>query len=420
MMHITSLKSITKNQEIEYLPDPEFLWMALGSYQNQMKALVNQGEYVKKYQLIAQSEDHWFTKLHSPVSGFVEGVVEVSDQSYLKLKNDFEEKEIEKKTIDLKALSKQELLDLIRDSGIVGSGGAGFPTHVKYNTEGNPISYFIINGAECEPFLSSDYVLMKQEGQRLMDTVSVIQKLTGAREVVLAIEKQHRELKAPMQKWSQQANLSLRVHLLENEYPQGGELQIIKSVTGKELPKGSIPARYGVIVSNLGTVYAISNSFFNGQPYIDRIVTISGDKINKRGNFRLKIGTPVSYILEQIGSTWDLEHHEVILGGPMMGKAVSNPEASIGKGTGGVLILEKKKINSYNCIQCGYCSDVCPQHLMPLEFVRYASRDDIEGLEKYQLNSCIECGACAYACPSDVPLMESINKGKLLIRRDQK
>ncbi len=417
-MHIRSLKSITKKQEIEYLPDSEFLWMPLGSYQNQMKPVVQQGEKVKKYQLIALSEDNWFTKLHAPVSGKVEGVVEMKGQHYLKLKNDFEEAQVEKMEIDLKSLSKQDLLDLIRDSGIVGSGGAGFPTHVKYNTQGNPISYFIINGAECEPFLSADYALMKQEGLQLLEAVSVIKQLIEADEVVLAIEKQHRELKPLMKKWSEQINLSLRIHLLDNEYPQGGELQIIKSVTGLELPKGSIPARYGVVVSNLGTVYAISNAFFNGQPYIDRIVTISGDKINKRGNFRLKIGTPVSHLLTQIDSIWDPENQEVILGGPMMGKEVTYPEASIGKGTGGVLVLEKKKLKSYNCIQCGYCSDVCPQHLMPMEFVRYASRDDMVGLEKYHLNSCIECGACAYACPSDVPLMNAINKGKLLIRRD--
>ncbi len=412
MMHISSLKTKTKELKIETLPDASTLFMPLGAYQSHMKPWVKAGDYVKKYQLIAMSDDSRQICLHSPVSGIVEGVVVLNKQSFLKVKNDFEETEDELLIPEVNSLSKYELLNIIRESGIVGSGGAGFPTHLKYRTEGYSITDFIINGAECEPFLSADYAVMKHESRKLLEALDIIQRLTASQNIVLAIEKQHKELKAPIERLSKELNLSLKVHLLENHYPQGGELQLIKAVTGKELPKGSIPARYGVVVSNVGTIYAISEAFFNKHPYVERIITVSGEKITKPGNYRVKIGTPVSHILECVGFSRDVGDQQIVLGGPMMGKAISELDEPVGKGTGGVLALRKVETKSYNCIQCGYCSDVCPQHLMPMEFVRDAMCKDISGLQRNKLDSCIECAACAYVCPSDVPLMESIKKGK--------
>lgn len=419
MMHIPSLKSITKTADIKYLPDAPCLYMPLGSYQQEMKPLVQQGDYVKKYQLIAQSEDNWKIQLHSPVSGYVAEITTIKEQSFLKINNDFEDNEEERNITDVKALSKPEILELIKNAGIVGSGGAGFPTHLKYNTEGFPISHFIVNGAECEPFLSADYAIMKHEIRKVLLALVELQKLTASQQIVLAIEKQHRELKIPIKQISKEVNLSLHVHLLDNTYPQGGELQLIKSVTGKELPKGSIPAKYGVVVSNIGTVYAIANTFFNGHPYVERVITVSGEAVQNPGNFKVMIGTPVSHILKQFDVKWQKETHHVILGGPMMGAEVSHLEQPITKGSGGLLVLDKKQSNNYNCIHCGYCSDVCPQNLMPMEFARYAVQEDKAALMKYQVNSCIECAACAYACPSDVKLMESIKFGKQLLRRDK-
>ncbi len=415
MMYISSLKAKTKKLIIEQLPDASTLYMPLGAYQGKMNPLVNAGDYVNKYQLIAITEDSSRICLHSPVSGIVEECVVLNNQPFLKIKNDFKEKEEELFIPEINSLSKKSLLNIIRESGITGSGGAGFPTHLKYRTEGNSISHFIVNGAECEPFLSADYAVLKRDGKKLMETLTVIQYLTGAECVVLAIEKQNKELKDQIERLSKESKLALKVHLLENQYPQGGELQLIKAVTGIELPKGSVPAQYGVIVSNVGTIYALYNAFFYGRPYVERIITVSGDLVKKPGNFSVKIGTPVKHILDELGVKEGVNDMQVVLGGPMMGKAVNQAEEPIGKGTGGVLVLKKKIAKQYNCIQCGYCSDVCPQHLMPMEFVRYALRENFNGLQKNNLNSCIECGACAYACPSDVPLMEAIKLGKQLI-----
>lgn len=414
-MTISSLKKETKNQEIEGLPDPPYVMMSLLGYQSQLKPLVEPGIHVLQYQLIAQSENNWSIKLHAPISGIVD-VVEYNGQNYIKITNDFKNERMVCVPPKLAALNNQDILRVIRDAGIVGSGGAGFPTHIKYDVADRPITHFIINGAECEPYLSADYSLMNQEENHLWKTVQVIQKLIKAKYVILAIEKQNRELKKKIEHQISQLNINIKVQLLGNDYPQGSELQLIKTVTGKIIPKGSIPAHHGVIVSNIGTIKAIANALYQGIPYTERIVTVSGEKAKTRGNFLLKIGTPIHHILEQIGQDWQPDDQQIILGGPMMGKAVTHSEESISKGTGGLLLLRHLKTEVFNCIQCGYCADVCPQKLMPMEFARHAVRGNSDGLNQFDLKSCIECGACAYVCPSDVPLMSSIITGKQLIK----
>lgn len=251
MMHIPSLKAKTKKQQIEELKAPEFLLMPLTAYQNQMEPLVKEGEYVRKYQLIAKADSRWAARLHAPVSGWVEELVERDGKAYIKLRNDFREQETDLPKKDPDAMTKAELLERIRDYGIEGSGGAGFPSYVKFDTTGKEIRYFILNGAECEPYLSADYALLKHAASELLQTAALLKKLIGALDLVLAIEKQHKELRAVLERESRKLNIPLRIKLLKNEYPQGGELQLIKAVTGLELAKGSIPSNHGVVVSNV-------------------------------------------------------------------------------------------------------------------------------------------------------------------------
>ncbi|GLB49409.1 electron transport complex subunit RsxC [Neptunitalea lumnitzerae] len=415
MMAIPSLKKETKTQEIKRLPDPPYVLLSLLGYQEPLKPVIASGAHVQKYQLIAQSETHWSIKLHAPISG-IANVVEYNGQRYLKITNDFKNDSIVCTPPKVASLNNQDILKVIRDAGIVGSGGAGFPTHIKYDVSDRPITHFIINGAECEPYLSADYALMNQAENHLWKTVQVIQKLLQADQVVLAIEKQHRELKKKMEHQIAQLNINIKIQLLGNDYPQGSELQLIKAVAGKIIPKGSITAHHGVVVSNIGTIAAIANALYLGIPYTERIVTISGEKARTKGNFLLKIGTPISYLLKQMGQDWLPSDHQIILGGPMMGSPIAHSEESISKGTGGVLLLKHLYQKTFNCIQCGYCADVCPQKLMPMEFARHAANDNIDGLQHFNLKSCIECGACAYVCPSDVPLISSILTGKQLIK----
>lgn len=415
-MHIHSLKSTTKKLQIERIPDPDIFWMPLQSYQGQMKPVVKSGDFVFKHQLIARSNDNWSISLHAPVSGFISETKEMNNQHYLKLKNDFKNQEDERALFDIEKLSREEILDLIRDFGIVGSGGAGFPTHIKYNTKGNAISHFIMNGVECEPYLSADYALLKENGQQIIQTAAFIQKLIGCKHIVLAIEKQHRELKSIVEHIGKELNIKLQIQLMDNSYPQGSELQLIKAITKKEVPKGSLPAHHGVIVSNVATIHALGKALWEGKPYTERIVTISGEAGGQKGNYCIKIGTPVSHVFNQTNTRWHPDEQYALFGGPMMGKMITNPNESIAKETAGLLLIKKQASRHFNCIQCGYCSDACPQRLMPMEFARSAPRKNKADLLKHNIDLCIECGACAYVCPSEVPLMESIIQGKQLIR----
>ncbi|SFU43167.1 electron transport complex protein RnfC [Pustulibacterium marinum] len=415
LMHIPSLKSKTKKTSITTLEASPFLYMPLQAYKTPLKPLVNVGDLVLKNEKIAKSNGVFAGSLHSPVSGKIIAIETESEFPHIKIENDFLDTCIEINSTSVEHLTEEEILETIKNFGIEGSGGAKFPTHTKYNTQQKNISHFIINGAECEPYLSADYAVMQQETEALLKAIQLVQKVIKAEKITFGIEKQHKELQSHLLKNAKKLNISIQIKLLPNTYPQGGELQLIKAVTGKELPKGSIPAEHGITVSNVGTLWAIYEAFYNEQPYIERIITISGEKAINRGNFKVAIGTPVSHILEEIGLPWNTENQTVILGGPMMGKAIYQPETPINKGSGGVLILPNPTNKRYNCIQCGYCTDVCPQHLMPMEFARYNTEKNIQKLYEFNLNDCIECGACAYICPSDVPLMKSIVEGKNLL-----
>lgn len=314
--------------------------------------------------------------------------------------------------IDITTITQADFEALLLTYGIQGAGGSQFPTQLKYRQSAVPIDTIIFNGAECEPYLSADFVLMKEKTRELLQAAVAIQTVLGAKRFVFAIEKQNREMKQTLLQQAKVMGIIAEVKLLPDSYPQGGELQLIKSVTGKEIFKGSLPANHGIIVNNIGTLWAIYRALFEGKPYIERIVTLSGDTCVNKGNYLVKNGTAVAYLLEETGNTREEESQMVILGGAMMGKPVDNPSTSINKGSGGVLLLKKHKINENNCIKCGLCVDVCPQRLMPLEFVRHNQLNDQKALQKLHLNDCIACGACAYVCPSDVALMENIFEGK--------
>ena len=412
-MLIHSLKHITKQAQIENIPDPPEFYLPLYGYKGILKTVVETGQYVKKYELVAQAEDHFSTAMHAPASGIIEGIEIIDGKSHLKLVNDFKGTEI-----DLPLQQSEQrpasILEIIKQYGIEGSGGARFPTHLKYNSGNEDVDVFIINGAECEPYLTADYALMQNKTEALFKAIISIQKIIKAKKVVFGIEKQNKELATILKSYYNLCDFPVEIKLLPNTYPQGGELQLIKSITKKELPKGSRPLEHGIVLSNIGTLWAVHNALFDNRPYVERVITLSGEKAVKKGNFYVKIGTPVSHLFSL--SAAQKENHQIILGGPMMGKAVKNYKSPVTKGTGGILILPEVKNEKYNCIECGYCANACPQRLMPMEFARYAKTDNKEQLLSHRLLDCIECGACAYICPSDVPLMRSIYHGKEILQ----
>lgn len=417
------MKSKTKQMSISDIPDAPVLYLPLLQHIGQAAMpIVEVGESVLKYQIIAEETRNLSANIHAPVSGTIKAIElhPLADGTLVEtivLQNDFQNKELERPLLEADNLTTEQILAIIKGAGIVGEGGAQFPTFVKYNLLGKKINTFIVNGTECEPYLTADYTLMRDKTEELFRGILLINKVLHAHEIVLSIEKQNKELLDVFRPFlSQSEYKNIRVAILPNQYPQGGELQLIKSITGKELPRGVLPKDEGLMVSNVGTIHAVYNALVEQKPLTERIITISGEQSKKSGNYLVKIGTPISHILEHQSLTNTLDDKQLVLGGPMMGKNITNTSAPIVKGSSGVLFFKKKEIKRNNCISCGYCVDVCPMKLMPLVFAEKYRTGKIAALEKYSLNSCIECAACEYICPTDVPLMESIKEGKIKLK----
>lgn len=411
MMKIPSLKSKSKKTTIISLPDPAVFYMPLRSFSGLLKPLVSVGDQVKKFQLLALAEGPFASRLHAPASGKIEAFVHFGGSDFIQLRNDFKTEEIPEETCsDTQEFSPTEIISRVTEAGIEGAGGATFPTHIKYKGAGN-IHTFIVNAAECEPYLSADYAMLSQHTRKIFRSLQLIKKTVNPERFVIGLERQHRELVPMLQGAFRDFDLYGSVQLLPDEYPQGGELQLIRSVTGKELPKGSIPSDEGILVNNVGTLWAIYQAVFHNQPSISRVLTISGENATRIGNFEVKIGTPISFLLKEINQQTTTDQ-TLILGGPMMGKAVTDLRTPVHKGSGGLLLINHKKQEAENCIHCGYCADVCPQRLLPMEFARPSAMGSTEKLRELNLTDCIECGACAYICPSNLPLMPAIFKGK--------
>lgn len=412
MLLIPSLKKKTKQSAIEKIQDATLFYLPLDGYSGTLQALVAIGEKVRKYQLIAASEGLFATKVHAPVSGTITGFLELNGKAMIELENDYLETEMPVTPVDIATLTLANFQQILSDCGIQGAGGALFPTHQKYNITHGAIDTLIFNGVECEPYLSADFILLKEKALELLKASQIIQKTLGAQRVVFAIEKQNIALKKILLNQATILHHTIEVKIVSDTYPQGGELQLIRAVTKKEIGKGSLPSEHGILVSNVGTLWAIYKALFEGKPYTERIVTVSGHSGTQTGNYLVKHGTPIAHLIKETGNVWHTETQWAILGGAMMGKPIQSQQTPIHKGAAGVLLLTKYKVNQNNCIKCGWCVDVCPQRLMPLELVRQNQLDNQKALVDLNLQDCIECGACAYVCPSEVALMENIFEGK--------
>ncbi|MFV0468343.1 MAG: electron transport complex subunit RsxC [Dysgonomonas sp.] len=423
MMHIFSAKSKTKKKKIEPLEDAPILYIPLQQHIGKAAVpVVEIGETVKRFQLIGKASDYISANIHSPVSGTVKdltwhSLADGSQVHVVVIENDFKNTELEHHDeTDLEKLTASEILEMIKNAGIVGEGGAQFPTHVKYDIKDKKIDTFIVNGTECEPYLTNDYALMNEVSSRLFVGISIINNILKANKIVICIEEQNKELIFSFNMLMNKPEYSnIKIKILPNKYPQGGELQLIKSVTGKELKKGSLPAESGVIVSNVGTIISVYGAVVHGRPLVERVITVSGDNLQGAGNYIMKIGTPIKHIADALKVNTNPDTRLVVLGGPMMGKAVTNLMAPVMKGSSGILTFARKEDKRSNCISCGYCIDVCPMHLIPLKFEELYRKGRYDKLSEYNIVDCIECAACEYICPSDVPLIESIKNGKTKI-----
>jgi len=387
------------------------------------KVVVNRGDEVKTGQLLAKSSGFISANIHSPATGKVFKVDEVIDQSgYKRMAVIIDTKEDEwAEGIDTSeeiirdiSLTKEEIIQRINDMGIVGLGGASFPTHVKMMVpDGKHAEYLIINGVECEPYLTSDHRLMLEKGEEMLIGAKILMKALGVKKAMIGIENNKPDAIEHISKLATKFE-GISVHALEVKYPQGGEKQLIKALTGREVPSGKLPIETGCVVDNVGTAFAVYEAVQKNKPLIERVVTITGKAAKKPSNFMVRVGTPIQHLIDHAGGLPE-NAGKIIGGGPMMGKALISPEAPIVKGSSGILIMpeeEAKRVPVKNCIRCARCISACPMGLEPYLLSQYTVHEMWENSENDRIMDCIECGSCHFICPSGRPLLDYIRLGK--------
>ncbi len=393
--------------------------------------LVKTGEKVLKGQMLARPGDLISAAIHSPVSGLITDITQhpvphisgLPDQCII-IENDFKDEWVKRQPLanNYNQTSSSDLRKIISNSGIVGLGGATFPSSVK-QTEIN-INTLILNGVECEPYITCDDMLMRERAREVLSGADIIGHIIKARQCIIAIEDNKPEaIKAIQVAIEQDGTGFFQVSVIPTLYPSGGEKQLIKLITGKEVPKNRYPAELDVLCHNVATAYAIHRAIYLAEPLISRITTVTGHGINQPQNIEVLIGTSMKDCIEHCGGYTD-DSDELIMGGPMMGYSLNSDALPIVKASNCLLITEKtentQREKHLPCIRCGKCVEVCPVRLLPQQLYWYASSKNTDRLIEHNLFDCIECGCCAYVCPSDIPLVQYYRYAKTTIWQQER
>ncbi len=423
-IHPPEHKELTEHKPIVKLDAPKMVILPLRQHIGAtLEPLVKVGEHVYMGQKIADSDQFVSAPVHSSVSGKVMKIEEYFHPSGMKapaifIENDGkDELDPSVKPIgDYRKLSPPDIAKTARQAGLVGMGGAGFPTHIKLMPpKDKKVEYLIINGAECEPYLTSDHRVMLEEGEEVLYGLKVMMHNFGVDKAYLAIEENKMDAAEHMQKLLNGDN-SIEVCVLKTKYPQGSEKHLIKAVSGREVPSGKLPIDAGAVVNNIDTCTALARVMKTGMPLIRRIVTVSGLGVKKPCNFEVRIGTDFQTLFDAAGGLKE-DVKKVIMGGPMMGIAQYDLRTPVVKGTSGLLALLENEViweKEMPCTRCAKCVDGCPMGLMPLYLSAYSKKEDYDMMIKYHITDCIECGSCSYVCPSRKNPLQRIRIGKQL------
>ncbi len=414
-------KSFTAMKPIEKSNEPKIVTIPLQQHIGApCQPLVQVGDKVKVGQKIGDTEAFVSAPVHSSVSGEVKEIAQKLTPTGQAVciviesdgKNDVDES-VQPKP-DVEKLSKEEILKVIREAGITGMGGASFPTHVKLSPPPDKeIDTVILNGAECEPYLTADHRLMLENPERVVYGLKVIMKALNVKAGYIGIEANKPDAIQVMEK-AIKGEEGMSVIPLKVKYPQGAEKQLIYACTKREVPSGKLPMEVKVVVSNIGSAAAIGEAFKTGMPLIERIASITGSGIKEPKNLKIKVGTSFKDIVEQCGG-YNGKIGKLIMGGPMMGLAQFTDEIPCIKGTSGILVLSEEDARlpkPQNCMRCGKCVEICPIGLMPLYISAYGSNNMLDKAEEVNALDCIECGSCSFVCPSKRPLLETIRVAK--------
>ena len=422
---------ISRECPIEPLPIPPVVYISVSQHIGAPAVpVVSPGDKVKVGQVVAEPGGFVSAFIHSSVSGTVKSVGPRKDlagnnQTHIEIAVEGDEW---LETIDRSETlvtdipdDNKAILDKIRLGGIVGLGGATFPTHVKLSPPpGSKCERLIINGCECEPYLTSDFRTLLEKGEQVVVGAAILKQVLGDVPCIIAIEENKPEAIAHIKEVI--ATLSaaspkfagMEVLPLRKRYPQGGEKQLIDAVMHRQVGSGALPISVGAVVQNVATSLAVYDAVLKGKPIIDNSVTVTGECFPHQANLLVRVGTPLQFILDYLGGIPE-DAAKVISGGPMMGRAVANLDAATLKGTGALLLLTEKQTRrrpETNCIRCGKCADACPMGLEPFLLQKLSRLGDVEALEENAAQDCIECGCCLYSCPAGIPLLDIIRTGK--------
>ncbi len=427
-VHPHDKKELSRTYAIEYLPLPSVLVVSMAQHLGApATCLKKKGDEVKKGEKIGTASGFISAEVHSPVDGVVKEIKKVRLANGVLSEAVVIIPKAEQNTVfdtfyDWKNLSSEELSAMVKEFGIVGMGGATFPTSVKFQIPpGKSVEAFVVNGVECEPYLTSDYRLMMEKAEHVLEGVMIVSKIIAPKRRIIGIELNKKDAIEHFEKLIKEKNLPIEVVALKMKYPQGDEKQHLKATICKEIPSGKLPLDIGAVVCNLGTVNAIYEAVCYHKPLIERIVTVSGEGITTPKNVSALIGTKVSDLIAFCGGLKGENVERLISGGPMMGFAFADEEVPVLKGTSGILALEKgKQLKELPCVSCGNCVRHCPMGLSPNKMYRCIINGKYQEALDLGLLDCKECGCCSFSCPSALDLVQAFKLGKKMSRRLKK
>lgn len=420
-IHPDDGKALSRNKAIEVLPAPEQVVIPMSLHVGApCEPIVKAGDNVLLGQKIGEAKSAISAPIHASVSGTVKAVeprLHPNGKMVMSVVIDNDGKDSFHENVTSQKEKAEDggsaIVDIIREAGIVGMGGAAFPTHFKISSGLGKADTVIINGAECEPYITADHRMMLEAPEEILSGIRYLLKALNLSRAFLGIEANKKDaIRLLKEKLGGEKDIEIRV--LRTRYPQGAEKQLIQTITGRQVPPGGLPADVGCVVFNIYTAWSVNRAIEQGIPAIDRVVTVSGPGIAEPKNLRVRVGTPVSKLIEAAGGLKD-NAVKILLGGPMMGNPIFDINVPVVKGTNAVLALtenEDRSVKDPKCIRCGRCVSVCPMRLMPIYIYTYERNDDLRSLEKLNATDCIECGSCSYICPGRLHLVQSIRNAK--------
>lgn len=417
---------ITAASPIEPIPLPEKVIIPMQQHIGAENAPITpRGTPVLTGQKIGESEKYISAPVHATISGEISGSSVVINPptgeltKTLSIISDGADKWVEfEKAKDPKSLSVEKIIEKVKEAGIVGMGGAAFPTHVKLQPpKEKKIDTVILNGCECEPFVTADHRIMLEYGEQVLSGLNIIRKALAPQNVYIGIEDNKEDAIEHLEELISKSAFAqdFKIVPLKSKYPTGAERTLIEVILGREVPIGGLPMDVGVVVQNVGTAKAIHDAIFEGKPLVERVVTVTG-AVKQPKNLLVRLGTPLRNLIEYCGGTKE-DANEIILGGPMMGISHFDLDFPVTKGTSCVLVKESIPVKEQECINCGRCLQVCPMRLMPTMLTKYAKTGRYDACVEAYVDNCVECGSCAYACPARIPIVQYIKVAKKELSR---